>query len=47
MVVAFSGRLSISDRTPRTGLEIDDQLGTGAEVPPLPGDVRPPSVWTK
>jgi hypothetical protein len=36
MVTAFSGRPRISDRTPRAALRIDHQLGTGAELPPLP-----------
>jgi hypothetical protein len=45
MVAAFSGRPSVPDRTPRTEpTRIDHQLGTAAEHPPLPGDVRRSSV---
>jgi hypothetical protein len=47
MVAAFSGRPSIPDRTPRTAPRIDHQFGTGAKLPPLPGDVRRSSVWTQ
>jgi hypothetical protein len=37
MVAVPSGSPSISDRTPRATLRIDHQLGTGGELPPLPG----------
>jgi hypothetical protein len=40
MVTAFATRPSVPDRTPRAAPRIDNQLGTGAELPPLPGDVR-------
>jgi hypothetical protein len=47
MVAACAGRPSVRDRTPRAAPRIDYQLGTGAELPPLPGDVRRSSVWTQ
>jgi hypothetical protein len=39
-VAALSRRPSAPDRTPRATLGIDHQLRTGAELPPLLGDVR-------
>jgi hypothetical protein len=47
MLATFSTHPSISDRTPRATLGIDHQLGTGAELPPLSGEVRRSSVWTQ
>jgi hypothetical protein len=44
MGVACARRPSVPGRTPRTAPRIDHQLGTGAELPPLPGDVRRSSV---
>jgi hypothetical protein len=43
MVAVWTPDPGVSDRTPRAALRID----TEAELPPLPGDVRPPSVWTQ
>jgi hypothetical protein len=40
MAAAFARRLSVRDRTPRAAPRIDHQLGTGVELPPLPGDAR-------
>jgi hypothetical protein len=47
MVAGWRGRPSVPDRTPCAAPRIDHQLGTGAELPPLSGDVRRSSVWTQ
>jgi hypothetical protein len=44
MVAAFARRPSVRDRTPRAAPRIDYQLGTGTELPPLPGELRLSSV---
>ena len=44
MVAAFSGCSSVADRKTRAAPRIDHQLGTEAELSPLPGDVRRYSV---
>jgi hypothetical protein len=40
MVAGWRGRPSVPDHTPRAAVRTYHQLGTGAELPPLSGDVR-------